>query len=99
MTDADPPTAQEIVDAMTGAEVVVTTYPEGGRSILTGDDILEEIAASGEAEQVKIATIPVGTSREAEVIAAALHLVQCDEMGEGQVATFQTMLDEMRRAN
>jgi hypothetical protein len=99
MTDVELPTAEEIVDAMTDAEVVVTTYPEGGRSVLAGDEFLDEIAASGEVERVKIATIPVGTTREAEVVAAALHLVQRDEMGEARVAMLQRMLDEVRRVN
>ena len=77
----------------------MTTYPEGGRSVLAEDEILAGIAASGEAEPVKIATTPVGATREAEVVAAALHLVQRDEMGEARVATLQMMLDEVRRVN
>jgi hypothetical protein len=95
----DKPTAQEIVEIMTGAEVVIAVYPDGGRTILSGRDILEEVVASGEPERLKVATIPVATTTEAEVIAAALSLVQKNKMGKGQVATFQRMLDHVQALN
>ena len=95
----DKPSAQEIVDTMTGAAVVIAVYPDGGRTILSGRDILEEIVAAGDAKRVKVATIPVATTIEAELIAAALSLVQTNAMDKSQIATFQQMLDHVHALN
>jgi hypothetical protein len=90
------PSAAELVADLQGADVIIAVWPNGGRDILAGKDVLEGIVESGESEDVRMVTLPVGSTDEAEVILGALGVIQDGVMGEPQIETFQRLLDHVR---
>jgi RecA/RadA recombinase len=88
--------AAHIVEALGDADVVVLTRPDGSQSILRGADRLARIAESGHSEPVCLARLPVATDMEAEIIAAALQVIETSGMGPAKVATLQRLLDQAR---
>jgi hypothetical protein len=86
--------AAHIVEALGDADVVVLTWPNGSQNILRGKECLARIAESGHSEPVSLARLPVSSDMEAEIIAAALQVVEAGGMGPAKVATLQRLLDQ-----
>jgi hypothetical protein len=77
-------TAEKILELET-AHIVIAVYQKGGHDILKGEDILKDIAASGKSERLLTMHVPVVNTTQAEIIAAALNVIEEGKMTE-QVA-------------
>jgi hypothetical protein len=77
-------------------EVVFVAYADGTHTLLKGEDRLKEIVDGGKAQKVNILAIEGRSLDEAEVISAAMQIIDEGEFGPVQLEGFQHLLARAR---
>ena len=88
--------AAHIVAALGDAEVVVLTQPDGSQHVLRGAGLLARIMKGGYCESVDLFTLSVCNIVEAEIIAAAMQVIEAGGMGPAKIMSLQRLLDQAR---
>ena len=90
------PTPVEVIAYAQDSEIVYLDWPDGAETLVKGRDLLSEIIKTNQSQNVRISRIPVGCTAEAEVIAAAISLMEAGDFHLGAEAAFCKMLERAR---
>jgi hypothetical protein len=93
ITVQNPRVTAEFIDNLRDSDVVTCCFDDGDHIIAKGTELLEEAIRTNQAVE-RFLLVPVTNIEEAEVIAAAIRLIDAGRMHEGAIVRFAQMLAE-----
>jgi hypothetical protein len=89
--------AVEILTACQDGDVVYLNWLDGRETLVKGHAFLDRVARTGKAEHVRFFSIPVSIEMEADVVEAAIRVIEDGDFHLGAETVFFTLLAEARQ--